>query len=168
MNRGYSREWDLDRISAIHRIIPDCAISTDIITGFCGETEVEHQATLSLMDDVQYDFAYMFKYSERPKTLAERKFKDDVPEEIKGRRLNEIIEKQLKNSLLSNQRQIGTTQKVLIEGPSKRSDEHYCGRTGRNSMVVFPNNNFQKGQYVFVKIYDCTSATLLGEAVSVL
>ena len=168
MNRGYSREWYLDRISAIHRIIPDCAISTDIITGFCGETEVEHQATLSLMDDVQYDFAYMFKYSERPKTLAERKFKDDIPEEIKGRRLNEIIEKQLKNSLLSNQRQIGTTQKVLIEGPSKRSDEHYCGRTGRNSMVVFPNNNFQKGQYVFVKIYDCTSATLLGEAVSVL
>ena len=167
MNRGYSREWYLDRISAIHRIIPDCAISTDIITGFCGETEVEHQATLSLMDDVQYDFAYMFKYSERPKTLAERKFKDDVPEEIKGRRLNEIIEKQLKNSLLSNQRQIGTTQKVLIEGPSKRSDEHYCGRTGRNSMVVFPNNNFQKGQYVFVKIYDCTSATLLGEAISV-
>ena len=168
MNRGYSREWYLDRISAIKRIIPDCAISTDIITGFCSETEEEHQDTLSLMDEVQYDFAYMFKYSERPKTLAERKFDDDVPEEVKGRRLNEVIEKQLKSSLLSNQRQIGTTQKVLIEGPSKRSAEHYCGRTGRNSMVVFPNNNFHKGQYVMVKINDCTSATLLGEVVSVL
>jgi tRNA-2-methylthio-N6-dimethylallyladenosine synthase len=168
MNRDYSREWYLDRISSIKRIIPDCAISTDIITGFCGETEEEHQDTLSLMDEVQYDFAYMFKYSERPKTLAERKFDDDVPEEVKGRRLNEVIEKQLKSSLLSNQRQIGTTQKVLIEGPSKRSEEHYCGRTGRNSMVVFPNNNYQKGQYVMVKINDCTSATLLGEVVSVL
>ena len=168
MNRGYSREWYLDRISAIKRIITDCAISTDIITGFCGETEEEHQDTLSLMDEVQYDFAYMFKYSERPKTLAERKFDDDVPEEVKGRRLNEVIEKQLKSSLLSNQRQIGTTQKVLIEGPSKRSEEHYCGRTGRNSMVVFPNDNYQKGQYVMVKINDCTSATLLGEVVSVL
>jgi tRNA-2-methylthio-N6-dimethylallyladenosine synthase len=168
MNRGYSREWYLDRISAIKRIITDCAISTDIITGFCGETEEEHQGTLSLMDEVQYDFAYMFKYSERPKTLAERKFDDDVPEEVKGRRLNEVIEKQLKSSLLSNQRQIGTTQKVLIEGPSKRSEEHYCGRTGRNSMVVFPNDNYQKGQYVMVKINDCTSATLLGEVVSVL
>ena len=167
MNRGYSREWYLDRISAIKRIIPDCAISTDIITGFCGETEEEHQDTLSLMDEVQYDFAYMFKYSERPKTLAERKFEDDVPEEVKGRRLNEVIDKQLKSSLLSNQRQIGTIQKVLIEGPSKRSEEHYCGRTGRNSMVVFPNNNYKKGQYVMVKINDCTSATLLGEVVSV-
>jgi tRNA-2-methylthio-N6-dimethylallyladenosine synthase len=168
MNRGYSREWYLDRISAIKRIITDCAISTDIITGFCGETEEEHQDTLSLMDEVQYDFAYMFKYSERPKTLAERKFDDDVPEAVKGRRLNEVIDKQLKSSLLSNQRQIGTTQKVLIEGPSKRSEEHYCGRTGRNSMVVFPNNNYQKGQYVMVKINDCTSATLLGEVVSIL
>ncbi|MFM7681538.1 MAG: TRAM domain-containing protein, partial [Bacteroidota bacterium] len=168
MNRGYTREWYLDRIAAIKRIIPDCAISTDIITGFCGETEEEHQDTLSLMDEVQYDFAYMFKYSERPKTLAERKFEDDVAEEVKGRRLNEVIEKQLKSSLLSNQRQIGTTQKVLIEGPSKRSEEHYCGRTGRNSMTVFPNNNFHKGQYVMVKINDCTSATLLGEVVSVL
>jgi tRNA-2-methylthio-N6-dimethylallyladenosine synthase len=168
MNRGYSREWYLDRISAIKRIIPDCAISTDIITGFCGETEEEHQDTLSLMDEVQYDFAYMFKYSERPKTLAERKFDDDVPEEVQGRRLNEVIDKQLKSSLLSNQRQIGTTQKVLIEGSSKRSEDHYCGRTGRNSMVVFPNNNYQKGQYVMVKINDCTSATLLGEVVSVL
>jgi tRNA-2-methylthio-N6-dimethylallyladenosine synthase len=166
MNRGYSREWYLERIDAIKRIIPDCAISTDIITGFCGETEEEHQDTLSLMDIVQYDFAYMFKYSERPKTLAERKFEDDVPEDVKGRRLNEVIEKQLSHALKSNQRQIGTVQKVLIEGLSKRSEEHLCGRTGRNSMVVFPRLEYQKGQYVMVRIDYCTSATLLGEAVS--
>ncbi|MFZ9658527.1 MAG: tRNA (N6-isopentenyl adenosine(37)-C2)-methylthiotransferase MiaB, partial [Crocinitomicaceae bacterium] len=112
MNRGYSREWYLERIESIRRIVPGCAISTDIITGFCGETEEEHQETLSLMDIVQYDFAYMFKYSERPKTLAERRFADDVLEEVKGRRLNEIIDKQLKHSLASNQRLVGTTQKV--------------------------------------------------------
>ena len=166
MNRGYSREWYLDRIAAIKRIIPDCAISTDIITGFCGETEQEHQETLSLMDIVQYDFAYMFKYSERPKTLAERRFADDVPEEVKGRRLNEIIEKQLAHSLASNQRLVGTTQKVLIEGKSKRSEEHLCGRTGSNVMVVFPKANQEKGAYVNVRITDCTSATLIGEIVA--
>jgi len=166
MNRGYSREWYLERIDAIKRIVPDCAISTDVITGFCGETEEEHQDTLSLMDLVEYDFAYMFKYSERPKTLAERRFDDDVPEEVKGRRLNEIIEKQLAHSLKSNQKQIGTIQKVLIEGPSKRSEEHLCGRTGRNSMVVFPKGSYQKAQYVMVRIDDCTSATLIGEVVS--
>ena len=166
MNRGYSREWYLDRIAAIKRIIPDCAISTDIITGFCGETEQEHQETLSLMDIVQYDFAYMFKYSERPKTLAERRFADDVPEEVKGRRLNEIIEKQLAHSLASNQRLVGTTQKVLIEGKSKRSEEHLCGRTGSNVMVVFPKADQEKGAYVQVRITDCTSATLIGEIVA--
>lgn len=166
MNRGYSREWYLERIDAIKRIIPDCAISTDIITGFCGETEEEHQDTLSLMDAVQYDFAYMFKYSERPKTLAERRFADDVPDDVKGRRLNEIIEKQLASSLSSNKRQIGTIQKVLIEGKSKRSDEHLCGRTGRNSMVIFPKLDCEKGQYVMVRIDECTSATLMGEIVS--
>ncbi len=166
MNRGYSREWYLDRIAAIHKIIPNCAISTDIITGFCGETEAEHAETLSLMDSVQYDFAYMFKYSERPKTLAERRFADDVLEEIKGRRLNEIIEKQLASSLASNKRQIGTIQKVLIEGKSKRSEEHLSGRTGRNSMVVFPKLECVKGQYVMVRIDECTSATLMGEIVS--
>ncbi|MEN9700292.1 MAG: hypothetical protein RLZZ301_1490 [Bacteroidota bacterium] len=165
MNRGYSREWYLDRIAAIRRLVPDCAISTDIITGFCGETEEEHAETLSLMDIVAYDFAYMFKYSERPKTLAERRFKDDVPEEVKGRRLNEIIEKQLAHSLASNQRLIGTVQKVLIEGNSKRSEAHLCGRTGSNVMVVFPNNGFQKGTYVMVRIDECTSATLMGEVV---
>jgi tRNA-2-methylthio-N6-dimethylallyladenosine synthase len=167
MNRGYSREWYMERINAIHRIVPDCAISTDVITGFCGETEEEHHGTLSLMDFVEYDFAYMFKYSERPKTLAERRFEDDIPEEVKGRRLNEIIEKQLAHSLKSNQKQIGTIQKVLIEGTSKRSEEHLCGRTGRNSMVVFPKESYEKAQYVMVRIDSCTSATLKGEVVSV-
>ena len=166
MNRGYSREWYMERIESIKRMIPNCAISTDVITGFCGETEAEHQETLSLMDLVEYDFAYMFKYSERPKTLAERRYEDDIPEDVKGRRLNEIIEKQLAHSLKSNQKQIGTIQKVLIEGFSKRSEEHLCGRTGRNSMVVFPKGTHQKAQYVMVRIDSCTSATLMGEVVS--
>jgi tRNA-2-methylthio-N6-dimethylallyladenosine synthase len=166
MNRGYSREWYLDRIQAIRKYMPDCAISTDIITGFCGETDEEHQDTISLMQEVKFDFAYMFKYSERPKTLAERRFEDDVPDAIKGSRLNEIIELQLQHSKLSNEKQIGQTVKVLVEGTSKRSEEHLCGRNGQNAMVVFPRQNFEKGQYVMVKITDCTSATLMGEAVS--
>tara|TARA_B100001939_G_scaffold52702_1_gene41941 strand:+ start:1 stop:1131 length:1131 start_codon:yes stop_codon:yes gene_type:complete len=166
MNRGYSREWYLQRIEAIHKIIPDCAISTDVISGFCGETEIEHNDTLSLMDAVKYDFAYMFKYSERPKTLAERKFEDDVPDEVKSKRLSEIIDKQLKFSLASNQKRIGLVEKVLIEGESKRSNEHMCGRTSRNSMVVFPKGNGKKGQYVNVKITDCTSATLIGKEIN--
>ena len=166
MNRGYSREWYLQRIEAIHKIIPDCAISTDVISGFCGETEAEHNDTLSLMDAVKYDFAYMFKYSERPKTLAERKFEDDIPDEVKSKRLSEIIDKQLKFSLASNQKRIGLVEKVLIEGESKRSNEHMCGRTSRNSMVVFPKGNGQKGQYVNVKITDCTSATLIGKEIN--
>ena len=163
MNRGYSREWYLDRIKAIHKIIPDCAISTDIISGFCGETDFEHLETLSLMDEVKYDFAYMFKYSERPKTLAERKFEDDIPEDVKSKRLSEIIEKQLGFALESNQSRIGKVEKVLVEGESKRSSEMLCGRTSRNSMVVFPRSNVKKGDYVLVKITDCTSATLMGE-----
>ena len=166
MNRGYSREWYLDRIHAIRKYMPDCAISTDIITGFCGETDEEHQDTISLMKEVQFDFAYMFKYSERPKTLAERRFVDDVPEAVKGARLNEIIELQLQHSRLSNEKQIGNTVKVLVEGFSKRSEEHLCGRNGQNAMVVFPKQNYEKGQYVMVKISDCTSATLMGEAIS--
>ena len=166
MNRGYSREWYLQRIEAINKIIPDCAISTDVISGFCGETDLEHSDTLSLMDIVKYDFAYMFKYSERPKTLAERKFEDDVPEEVKSSRLSEIIEKQLKFSLESNKKRIGLTEKVLIEGESKRSSEHMCGRTSRNSMVVFPKGKGVKGDYVQVKIHDCTSATLMGEEIN--
>jgi tRNA-2-methylthio-N6-dimethylallyladenosine synthase len=165
MNRGYSREWYLERIEAIHKIIPDCAVSTDIISGFCGETDEEHKDTLSLMDIVAFDFAYMFKYSERPKTLAERKFEDDVPEEIKSKRLTEIIDKQLTFSLVSNKTRIGKIERVLVEGDSKRSDQHMSGRTGRNSMVVFPKGNFSKGDYINVEIQDCTSATLLGVAV---
>ena len=165
MNRGYTREWYLERIEAIHKIIPDCAISTDIISGFCAETDEEHEDTLSLMDIVAFDFAYMFKYSERPKTLAERKFEDDVPEAVKSKRLTEIIAKQQGYSLASNKNRIGKTEKVLVEGVSKRSELHMSGRTGRNSMVVFPKGNSKKGDYINVKILDCTSATLLGEAV---
>jgi tRNA-2-methylthio-N6-dimethylallyladenosine synthase len=165
MNRGYSREWYLDRIAAIRRIMPDCAITTDIISGFCGETEEQHEATLSLMDEVIYDYAFMYKYSERPKTLAERRFEDDVPDDVKGRRLEEIINKQLKHSLILNERQIGSIHKVLIEGNSKRSSEDYCGRTGGNKMVIFPKSSVEKGSYVHVKIISCTSATLFGEII---
>lgn len=165
MNRGYTREWYLERIEAIHRILPDCAISTDIITGFCGETDAEHRDTVSLMEKVQFDYAYMFKYSERPKTLAERKFEDDVPEEIKGKRLTEIIELQTAHSLAANERQVGTIQEVLVEGPSKRSELQFCGRNSRNSMVVFDRKQAEKGSYVQVKITGCTSATLFGELI---
>lgn len=165
MNRGYTREWYLERIEAIHRIIPNCAISTDIITGFCGETDAEHRDTVSLMEKVQFDYAYMFKYSERPKTLAERKFEDDVPEEIKGKRLTEIIELQTAHSLAANERQVGSIQEVLVEGPSKRSELQFCGRNSRNSMVVFDRKQAEKGSYVQVKITGCTSATLFGELI---
>ena len=167
MNRGYSREWYLERIDAIRRFMPDCAISTDIITGFCGETDEEHDATVSLMKQVKFDFAYMFKYSERPKTLAERRFADDVPEDVKAKRLTEIIELQLKNSKLSNEKQVGEIVKVLVEGTSKRSEDQLCGRNGQNAMVIFPRENYEKGQYVLVKITSCTSATLMGEAISI-
>lgn len=167
MNRGYSREWYLDRIKAIRTIVTDCAISTDMIIGFCGETEEEHQDTLRLMDEVEFDFAYMYKYSERPKTLAERKFEDDVPEEVKSRRLTEIVDKQRLHAHLWNKKQLGKVDKVLIEGFSKKSNEHLCGRNSRNSMVIFPKDKYQKGQYVMVKITDCTSATLLGEVVEI-
>lgn len=167
MNRSYTREWYLDKIEAIRRIVPGCAISTDIITGFCGETDEEHAETMSLMDEVKYDYAYMFKYSERPKTLAERRFDDDVPEEVKGKRLTQIVDKQQAHSLLNNQNQIGNTDKVLVEGFSKRSKEHMSGRNGKNSMIIFPKGDFEKGQYVMVKINDCTSATLFGEVVEI-
>ena len=167
MNRGYTREWYLERIAAIQNIVPNCAITTDIISGFCGETEEEHKNTLSLMDLVEFDFAFMYKYSERPKTLAERRFTDDVPDDVKGRRLEEIIEKQREFALMSNKKQIGTVQKVLVEGFSKRSSDYLCGRTSRNSMVIFPKLSFQKGDYVMVHIDSCTSATLLGEATTI-
>jgi tRNA-2-methylthio-N6-dimethylallyladenosine synthase len=166
MNRSYTREWYLDRIHAIRRIVPDCAISTDIITGFCGETEDEHADTLTLMDEVAFDFAYMFKYSERPKTLAERRFDDDIPEIDKTKRLNEIIEKQLQHSLASNKKQIGQVQKILVEGYSKRSEEYLSGRNSQNAVVVFPKESAIKGEYVYVEIEDCTSATLMGKMVN--
>jgi len=163
MNRGYSREWYLKRIEAIHRIIPNCSISTDLIIGFCGETDEDHQATLSLLDEVKFTFAYMYTYSERPKTLAERKYKDDVPETLKSSRLVEVIDKQRANSLQNNLDQIGKLAKVLVEGYSKKSKEDMSGRDERNSVVVFPKGNFDKGQYVLVRIKNCTSSTLLGE-----
>lgn len=165
MNRGYSREDYIDRILAIRKYLPECAISTDIITGFCGETEEEHQETLSLMEWVKYDYAYMFNYSERPKTLAERKYKDDVPEEIKNRRLQEVIALQNKLSLESNQKDIGKIFQVLVEGPSKKREDEFCGRTSQNKMVVFPKENVKAGDYVNVKITNCSSATLLGHIV---
>ena len=165
MNRTYDREWYLDRIAAIRRIVPDCGISTDIITGFCGETEEEHQDTLRLMDEVRYEMAYMFFYSERPGTLAARKYPDDVPTEVKKRRLNEIIALQSEHSLERNQGDLGKVQRVLVEKPSKRSAEHLCGRNDQNKMVVFARENAVPGQYVDVFIEDCTSATLIGRLV---
>lgn len=167
MNRGYTREWYLDRIAAIHRIIPDSGISTDIISGFCDETLEEHADTLSLIREVKWDFAYMYKYSERPKTLAERRFEDNVPEEEKGRRLTEIINTQHEYSLELNQRFVGRTQKVLVEGTSKRSDDFMFGRNDQNCVVVFPKDACKIGDYVMVKMNECTSATLLGEIVEI-
>ena len=165
MNRGYTREWYMERIDAIKRIIPGCAISQDIISSFCSETEEEHKDTLSLMDYVKFDYGFMFKYSERPNTKAARKFEDDVPEEIKSRRLTEIIEKQRAHSMMHNQSRVGKTYKVLVEGLSKRSDKHLFGRTTHNSVAVFPKKNYKPGDYVMVKITDCNSATLIGESV---
>jgi tRNA-2-methylthio-N6-dimethylallyladenosine synthase len=165
MNRGYTREWYLNRIDSVRKIIPGCAISTDIICGFCSETEEQHQETLSLMKEVQYEYAYMFFYSERPKTLAERKYEDDVPEEVKKRRLTEVVDLQREHSLKGNQAAVGKVHKVLIEGTSKRSEEHLFGRNTQNAVVIFPKEQYKKGQYVNVLVNDCTSATLLGEAV---
>ena len=165
MNRGYTREWYMDRIDAIKKIIPGCAISQDIISSFCSETEEEHKDTLSLMDYVKFDYGFMFKYSERPNTKAARKFEDDVPEEIKSRRLTEIIEKQRAHSMMHNQSRVGKTFKVLVEGLSKRSDKHLFGRTTHNSVAVFPKKHYKPGDYVMVKITDCNSATLIGESV---
>ncbi|MVM32601.1 tRNA (N6-isopentenyl adenosine(37)-C2)-methylthiotransferase MiaB [Spirosoma sp. HMF4905] len=166
MNRTYDRTWYIGKIDRIREILgEDCGISTDMISGFCTETEDEHQESLSLMDYVRYDYAYMFAYSERPGTLAAKKYADDIPEDVKKRRLNEIIAKQLSHSSERNQRHIGQVQRVLIEGTSKRSDDFLCGRNDQNKMVVFPKGNHQKGQYVNVLVTECTSATLRGEVV---
>jgi tRNA-2-methylthio-N6-dimethylallyladenosine synthase len=166
MNREYTREWYMERINAIHRIIPDCALSTDMISGFCTETEEDHQASLSIMEWAGFDFAYMFKYSERPGTKAARKLKDDVPDDVKTRRLNEIISLQNRLSAASKKHDIGKTFEVLIEGPSKRSSFNLSGRSSQNKVVVFPKGNLNKGEYVRVLVEKCTSATLIGTVVA--
>ena len=162
MKRGYTREWYLDRIDAIKRILPDCAVSTDIMCGFPGETEEDHQDTLSLMKKAKYDFAYMFKYSERPKTYAARHLKDDVSEGTKTRRLTEIINLQNQLSAKSKKDDVGKVFEVLIEGTSKKSSDELFGRNSQNKVVVFPKNDFAVGEYVFIEVTDCTSATLIG------
>ncbi len=177
MRRRYIREWYLDRVARIRQAMPDCAITTDIIAGFCGETEQDHQDTLDIMRRVKYDYAYMFQYSERPGTLAARNYPDDITPQEKTRRLNEIIALQNELSLESNKRDVGKTFKVLIEGTSRRNDEELCGRTTTNKMCVFPallateNNSadghkfFNVGDYTTVKVLSCTSATLICELV---
>jgi len=167
MRRGYTREWYMDKVKRIREIIPDCAISTDIITGFCTETEEDHQETVSLMEWTKYTHAFMFFYSERPGTLAERKYEDDVPLDVKKRRLSEIIELQHRVSREWSFSRIGNTYRVLIEGNSKRSADDFCGRTDFNQMVVFPKNgsDLGPGSYADVHIKDATSATLIGELV---
>lgn len=165
MNRGYTREWYLARMKKILEVVPNCGLSTDIITGFCSETEEDHQDTLSLMEEVGFDFAYMFKYSERPGTAAAKKMEDDISEEVKQRRLAEVIEVQSASSHRSNLKDLGKTFRVLVEGTSKKSDDMLQGRNPQNKVVVFPKENFKKGDYVNVLVNDCTSATLLGTAV---
>ena len=165
MNRKYTREWYLDRIAAIRRYMPDCAITTDIIAGFCGETEADHEATLSLMREVGYEFAYMFKYSERPGTFAQRHMKDDVPDEVKTARLSQIIELQNELSAASNRRDVGHEFEILVEGVSKRSDAQLFGRTSQNKVVVFDRGDHRIGEYVKVRVTGCSSATLMGEAI---
>lgn len=165
MNRGYSREWYMDRISAIRTILSDCAVSTDLITGFCTETTDDHQETLTLMKWAGFDFAYMFKYSERSGTKAASKLTDDVPDEIKGQRLSEIIALQNTLSAESKEMDLNTIVEVLVEGISKKSDTDLFGRTSQNKVVVFPKEKHRVGDLVMVKINSCTSATLIGESV---
>jgi len=165
MNRLHTREEYFELIDNIKKIIPNCGISHDLIAGFPTETEEDHQDTLSLMEYVKYDFGYMFTYSERPGTTAERKFEDDVPEEVKKRRLQEIVDLQQKHSRRNTKQVIGTVVEVLIEKESKKSDAHWSGRNERNTVTVFPKENYKIGDFVKVKIHDCTSATLIGEPV---
>ena len=164
MNRTYTREWYIAKVDRIRQILPGCGLSTDSITGFCGETEEDHQETLSLFEYCEYDLAYMYFYSERPGTLAERRFEDDVPLETKKRRLQEIVALHRIHSLKSMERDLGKTFKVLIEGDSKKSDQHWAGRSDHNKMVVFPKaGNLKKGDYVDVFIENCTAGTLIGK-----
>ena len=166
MNRKYTREWYLDRVAAIRRYLPDCAVTTDLIAGFSGETEEEHLQTLSLMREVGYDFAYMFKYSERPGTFAEKHLGDDVPEEVKSRRLSEIIALQNELGHASNLRDVGREFEVLVEGESKRDRNQLSGRTSQNKVVVFDRGYHRVGDYVRVRITGCTPATLFGDVIS--
>ena len=164
MNRTYTREWYIAKVDRIRELLPGCGLSTDSITGFCSETEDDHQDTLSLFEYCEYDLAYMYFYSERPGTLAERRFQDDVPLEVKKRRLQEIVALHRIHSLKSMQREVGKTAKVLIEGDSKKSDAHWAGRSDNNKMVVFPKEgNFKKGDYADVYIESCTAGTLMGK-----
>jgi tRNA-i(6)A37 thiotransferase enzyme MiaB len=167
MNRTYTKEWYLHKVDRIREILPECAISTDIIAGFCTETDEDHQETLSVMEYCQYDLAYMFAYSERPGTLAARRYKDDVPHEVKIKRLNEIIALHHTHSLHRNQLEIGKIHKVLVEGPARKNPEsEYCGRTDTNKMVIFPKKDSQKNEYINVRITACTSGSLRGEIVA--
>ena len=165
MNRKYTREWYLDRIAAIRRYMPDCAITTDLIAGFTGETEEDHKLTLSLMEEVGYEFAFMFKYSERPGTFAQRHLPDNIPDDVKTARLTEIINLQNHLSEQSNKRDVGKEFEVLVEGLSKRSDEQLFGRTSQNKVVVFDKGSHKVGDYVRVKVTGCSSATLFGEEI---
>jgi tRNA-2-methylthio-N6-dimethylallyladenosine synthase len=165
MNREYTREWYIKRIKAIHQIIPDCSVSTDMIAGFCTETEEDHKESLSLMEWAGFDFAYMFKYSERPGTSAARKYPDDIPEEIKTRRLNEIIALQNRLSAKSKKADVGKIHHVLIEGTSKKSDDFLFGRNSQNKVVVFPEEGLNPGDYVSILVEKSTSATLIGKVV---
>lgn len=165
MNRTYSREWYMAKVDRIRELIPDCGISTDMITGFCTETEEDHQASLSLMEYCRYDLAYLYFYSERPGTLAARRFEDDVPLDVKKRRLQELVELYRGHSLISMQKDVGKTFKVLAEGPSKKNEDELYGRNQQNKVVVFPKAHYRKGEYVTVKVTSCTAGTLLGVAV---
>ncbi len=165
MNRKYTREWYLDRIAAIRSNIPECAISTDIIAGFSGETEEDHNETISIMKEVGYDYAFMFKYSERPNTLAAKKYIDDIPEEVKGKRLQEIIDLQQDLSYQSNLKDVGKVFEVLVENVSKKSKEELSGRNSQNKVIVFPSSENKSGDYVKIKVTSCTPATLRGEVV---
>ena len=166
MNRTYSREWYIAKVNRIRELIPDCGISTDMITGFCTETEEDHQESLSLMEYCKYDLAYMYFYSERPGTLAARRFEDDVPLDVKKRRLQEMVDLYRGHSLLAMQKEVGKTRKVLIEGPSKKSENDLYGRTDQNKVVVFAKGNLKVGDYVTVKIDSCTAGTLIGTVVT--
>ena len=166
MNRTYTREWYIAKFNRIRELLPDAGISTDMITGFCTETEDDHQESLSLMAYCKYDLAYMYFYSERPGTLAARRFKDDIPDDVKKRRLQEMVDLHRNNTLQSMQRDVGKTFKVLIEGFSKKTENDLQGRNGQNKVVVFPRGNFKKGEYVFIHITSCTAGTLIGEPVA--